>query len=210
MGDLEAAPDLAVCDREPITRLERIQPFGFLLAMTRNWTVARASENLSNFLGIEASAAIGASLDDILDRQTLHDIRNRMAFLGSGHGSERLYGLTLVAGRPPFDISVHYANSMIVLEGEPTGVEDRTDAASLVRAMVARLATQKTLEDFHRDAARQIRVLTGFDRVMVYRFDESGAGEVIAEAATNGMDTFLGLQIYRCRHVRCICAMPFG
>jgi hypothetical protein len=34
MSDIEAPPDLTLCDREPITRLERIQSFGFLLAFT--------------------------------------------------------------------------------------------------------------------------------------------------------------------------------
>lgn len=42
-------------------------------------------------------------------------------------------------------------------------------------------------------AARQLRGLTGFDRVMVYRFDETGAGEVVAEARAEGIDSFLGL-----------------
>jgi light-regulated signal transduction histidine kinase (bacteriophytochrome) len=42
-------------------------------------------------------------------------------------------------------------------------------------------------------AARQLRALTGYDRVMVYRFDETGAGEVVAEARADGIDSFLGL-----------------
>ena len=35
-------PDLTICDREPITKLDLIQPFGFLLALSNDWTVARA------------------------------------------------------------------------------------------------------------------------------------------------------------------------
>ena len=34
--DVTAAnPDLTICDREPITRPERIQSFGFLLALSK-------------------------------------------------------------------------------------------------------------------------------------------------------------------------------
>jgi light-regulated signal transduction histidine kinase (bacteriophytochrome) len=40
--------------------------------------------------------------------------------------------------------------------------------------------------------AREVRALTGFDRVMVYRFDQDGAGEVIAESARSGIDSYLG------------------
>lgn len=192
MTEIDALPDLTLCDREPITRLERIQSLGFLLAMSREWTVVRASANLALFLDVDAAGAIGARLDDLIDRQTLHDIRNRMASLSSSQGIERLYGTALLPGKR-FDIAFHYAGSMIVLEGEPSSLDERMEAASLVRAMVARLSTQQTLQAFHRDAARQIRVLTGFDRVMIYRFDEGGAGEVIAEALTSGLAPFLGL-----------------
>jgi light-regulated signal transduction histidine kinase (bacteriophytochrome) len=192
MSDVEGPPDLSLCDREPITRLERIQSFGFLLAMSKDWTVVRASANLDMLLGIDATAAIGARLDDLVDRQALHDIRNRMGFLISAQGVERLYGLGLVPGKR-FDIAVHYADAMIVLEGEPSIADERLEAASLVRAMMARLSMRETVEAFHRDAARQIRVLTGFDRVMIYRFDQSGAGEVIAESLTSGMEPYFGL-----------------
>ncbi|HWG69433.1 MAG TPA: HWE histidine kinase domain-containing protein [Steroidobacteraceae bacterium] len=192
MSDIDEPPDLTLCDREPITRLERIQSFGFLLAMSKDWTVVRASANLGMLLGIEAVAAIGAKLVDLVDRHALHNIRNRMAFLVAAQGIERLYGMPLVPGKR-FDIAVHYANSMIVLEGEPTSLDEGMEVASLVRAMVVRLGTQQTLEAFHRDAARQVRLLTGFDRVMIYRFDQGGAGEVIAESLTSGMEAYLGL-----------------
>jgi light-regulated signal transduction histidine kinase (bacteriophytochrome) len=39
-----------------------------------------------------------------------------------------------------------------------------------------------------------VRALTGFDRVMIYRFDEDGSGEVVAESARNGPPSFLGLR----------------
>src|SRR6201999_1833429 len=137
MSDVEAVTDLTVCDREPITRLERIQSFGFLLAMSKDWIVVRASENLGEFLGIDARAAIGVRLDGLVDPEALHTVRNRMAFLVCAQSTERLYGLALVPGRPCCDVSIHYSNSLIVLEGEFTKLDDGTDAASLVRAMVA-------------------------------------------------------------------------
>jgi light-regulated signal transduction histidine kinase (bacteriophytochrome) len=45
-------PNLTSCNLEPITRLERIQSFGFLLAMSRTWVVVRVSANLEEMLGI--------------------------------------------------------------------------------------------------------------------------------------------------------------
>ena len=190
---LLTAADLSVCDREPITQLERIQPFGFLLAMSTDWTVARASANLEAFIGLTPAAAIGARLDQLVDPSALHEIRNRMAFLYTTKSVERLYGVALVRGGAKMDVAVHFADSMFVLEGELSSDDDPLDAASRVRVMMARLASRTTFDSFHHDAARQIRAMTGFDRVMIYRFHDSGAGEVIAESRSNGTESFLGL-----------------
>ena len=45
---------------------------------------------------------------------------------------------------------------------------------------------------FLREGARQVHALTGFDRVMVYRFDTAGSGKVVTEAPRGGFDSFLG------------------
>jgi light-regulated signal transduction histidine kinase (bacteriophytochrome) len=189
-----AQADLTICDREPITRLERIQSFGFLLAMRRDWIITRASANLLALLAIEPYRALGMSLDALIDTESLHEIRNRMAGLSVVGGVERMYGITLVKDRPCFDIAIHYSNDLCILEGELAGLDSRMDAASLVRKMIARLNTVETMGAFHQDAARQIRSLTGFDRIMIYQFAANGDGEVIAEVTRSGMDSFLGLQ----------------
>jgi light-regulated signal transduction histidine kinase (bacteriophytochrome) len=189
----DSKPDLTICDREPITRLERIQSFGFLLAVAKDWTITRVSENLDKFLGVSADRAIGMQLDDLIDRLALHEIRNRMVTLHLTHGTERLYGITLTKESPAFDVAVHMVGNQCVLEAEPTGTEDGIDAATMVRAMIARLGAFDTLERFHSDAARQIKGLTGFDRVMIYQFEPSGNGKVIAEALSSGTEGFLGL-----------------
>src|ERR1700722_1956995 len=156
-GDQEnELPNLTACDVEPITRLERIQSFGFLLAMSRAWVVVRVSANLEEMLGLKPHAALGATLDSFVDAESLHEIRNRMMGLSATGGVERLYGISLVGGRAPFDIAIHYAEELCVLEGEPAGSDSRMDAASLVRKMVARLNLHTSLDAFHQDAARQV------------------------------------------------------
>ncbi len=194
---MSAAPGLVSgltsCDLEPITRLERIQSFGFLLAMSSRWVVVRASANLEAFIGIPSDQSIGMQLDTFVDREALHEIRNRITGLASIGGTERFYGVSLVIGRPSLDLAVHYAGGLCILEGELAGHDSRIDAASVVRTMVARLAKQTILDAFHRDVVRQIRRLTGFSRVMIYRFAADGTGEVIAEDAAVGMERFLGL-----------------
>jgi light-regulated signal transduction histidine kinase (bacteriophytochrome) len=189
----DLASDRTLCDLEPITRLERIQSCGFLLAMSSDWVVVRASVNLDLFIGVDALTAIGKLLDSLVDTEVLHDIRNRLTGLAATGGTERLYGIELVPGRPLVDLAIHYAGTLCILEGESAGGDNRSDAASLVRKMIAHLRKQTTLDAFHRDAARQIRKMTGFGRVMIYRFLPDGAGEVIAEEVVDEMQSFLGL-----------------
>ena len=185
-------PILSSCDIEPITRLERIQSFGFLIALSRTWVVVRVGQSGRN-AGNHAGRGAWSNARLFQSSESLHEIRNRMTGLSATGGVERLYGLPLIHSRPPFDIAIHYAGDLCVLEGEPAGLDSRTDAASLVRKMVARLNIQTSLDAFHQDAAKQVRALTGFDRIMIYRFLRDGAGEVVAEVVKSGRESFLGL-----------------
>ncbi len=187
-----SVPDLTACDREPITRLDRIQDFAFLIAMANDWTILRVSENVAAFFAVEPARLLGAHLDGLIAARALHDLRNRMAILAST-GAERMFNVELVMGLPAVDLSIHFQGELLIIEGELSQPSEKLEAASMVRAMAARLARAPTLAKFHQDAARQTLAITGFDRVMIYRFDVEGHGEVIAESTRSGVESFLGL-----------------
>src|SRR4051812_20435222 len=191
--------DLTNCDREPIHLLAAIQPFGFLLSVTADWTIARASENLAAITGIAWDAAVGQPLDGIFRADAIHAIRNRVVLLRGPNAVERIFAVPLLKSRPAegavnhaFDVALHFSGNEMVIEAEPAKGES-LDAANQVRTLTSRLSQADGTAAFLREAARQVRALTGFDRVMVYRFDHSGAGEVVAEALKSGTDSFLGL-----------------
>lgn len=186
------AVDLSNCDREPIHVLGIIQPFGFLVAVTPDWMVARVSENLAEFTGTSPETALGQPLSDLIDREAIHTIRNRLTTLRGPDAVERIFGVPLLADRPPFDVAVHFSGREIVIEAEPAAAEP-LEATSVVRSMIARLQQVDGLPAFLREGARQVRAITGFDRVMVYRFDAQESGEVVAESVRHGVDSFLGL-----------------
>src|SRR5690606_12114337 len=191
-GGVEVAVDLTNCDREPIHLLGAIQPFGFLVAVTSDWVVARASQNLGDFVGVDAESALGQPLTAIFEVDALHAIRNRITMLRGPDAVERLFGLRLVADGPAFDVATHFSGSLVVIEAEPARSE-ASETANQVRMLISRLAQTDSMSGFLREAARQVRAMTGFDRVMVYRFDHTGSGEVVAEALRAGVDSFLGL-----------------
>ena len=86
--------DLTSCDREPIHALGAVQSFGTLLAVTADWIVARASENVEAFLGRTSETLVGAALDEMLPRATLHAIRGSMQALHGDDAVERLFGVS--------------------------------------------------------------------------------------------------------------------
>jgi len=183
--------DLTNCDREPIHVLGNIQPFGFLLAAGMDWIVRRASANCAAFLNVEAEQILGVPLTVLFSEKALHAIRNRITLLRGPDSVERLFHLALTEGGPLFDVAVHFSGDQIVIEAEPAQ-EAEVEASTMVRAMMARLSQSESMAGFLREGARQVRALTGFDRVMVYRFDDQGSGEVVAESAAPGIDSFLG------------------
>ena len=186
--------DLTNCDREPIHQLGAIQPTGFLLSISADWIIARVSENAAEFLGRGLDQMLGVSLRDIITAEALHAIRNLVAMLRGKDAVERGFGIRLQNGGPLFDIAVHMVGTTVIIECEPSEVRGDIDTLSLVRLMIGRLQQTENFVQFTREAARQVRSLTGFDRVLVYRFHADGSGEVIAESLRLGADSFMGLR----------------
>ena len=189
---LPGAVDLTNCDREPIHILGAIQPIGVLIAVSNQWIVQRVSANIGAFLGVEAADALDRPLKEFIDPEALHAIRNRTAMLSGEDAVERVFGCRLNAGLSAFDMAIHMSGDLIVIEAEPAQGE-HGDATNTVRTMMARLDRTGAFESFTQEGARLVRGLSGFDRVMVYRFDADGSGEVVAESCRPGIGSFKGL-----------------
>lgn len=187
--------DLTNCDREPIHILGHVQQFGCLIAVNSDWLVQHVSANVTDHLGLDAEAMIGEPLTGFFTESGIHEIRTRMQQLDSPDAVERLFGIVLVQGSDQrFNVALHFSGSSIILDVEPQRSKTRADYTSYVRPMIERVRKAKTVPELCRIAARQMRALTGFDRVMVYRFAEDQSGEVIAEAVRPNIDSFLGLR----------------
>ncbi|MFD1786814.1 HWE histidine kinase domain-containing protein [Sphingomonas floccifaciens] len=195
MAEPDFDVDLTNCDREPIHELGGVQPFGFLIAVSPDWLVNRASANVVDVLGIAADDLLGAPLAEYLSAETVHVLRNRLTMLRGSDAVERMFGLPLRDGEDArFDFAVHMVDGTIVIEGEPSAATPTSDPAGTIRAMMARLDETAELSAFLREGARQVRAITGFDRVMVYQFDTDGSGIVVAESTRSGIGSFLDLR----------------
>lgn len=186
--------DLSNCDREPIHLLGSIQPFGFLLGVSREWIIMHASENAGTWLKKPAREIVGTPLSEYFSADAIHSIRTRLQLLAGPESVERMFRAQLSTNGPLFDVAVHSTPQAIFIEAEPSLPAGEFDPVSLVRSMLTRVQAAKDFDRFCHEAARQLRALIGFDRVMIYRFDQDEAGEVIAESVRTDLVKFLGLR----------------
>jgi light-regulated signal transduction histidine kinase (bacteriophytochrome) len=159
--------NLSNCDREPIHIPGSVQPFGFLLGLLSDFTICMASENAEKFLGGELSTLLGSPIGQVLSKQALSTIRARIDHLSGPDAVERIFGLELQPGKPPFDLAIHFSGAYLVVEGEPSVFEAGVNSGELVRLMLGRIRKTRGLIELAREAARQLKVLSGIDRVMV-------------------------------------------
>lgn len=206
-------PDLANCAREPIHIPGAIQPHGCLLALERHsLNVVQASANVESCIGVAHASLLGRPVTEILPAREADLLL--VALTAPSLADVNPIGLHL-AGRQ-FDAILHRSDGAVVLELEPA----ETAHAGLLRSgldqALKRLARCDSFDALVDVTARTVRELTGFDRVMVYRFDSDGHGEVVAEVKADEMESYLGLhypesdiplqarELYRRNWVRCI------
>ncbi|VWX54896.1 HWE histidine kinase domain-containing protein [Novosphingobium sp. 9U] len=193
MADASHQVDLSTCDLEPIHIIGRIQSFGWLISFSHDWIINHVSTNSAEIFGTPPEDMIGRAATEFIAPSALHDIRTRLQILGTADAVERMFGLELIDGTRNFDVALHASGQSFVLEIEESEGGRRRDYVSYVRPMIDRMRNSATIEQLCASAARHLRGLTGFDRVMVYRFEGSGAGEVIAESLNGSVDSFHGL-----------------
>ncbi|GLW90143.1 ATP-binding protein [Actinokineospora globicatena] len=184
--------DLSLCLNEPIHRLGGIQSYGALVAIDADGRVAVASSNCESLLGVPTASVIGMSAEVLLGSAGLAAVH---ATLDAPTGDRGVLALTL-ADRE-FDATVYRADGHVVVELEPATAERPfvfSHFYPAVRAALVKLQHGRTVVDVCAAAVAEIRALTGYDRVVAYRFEGSaGPGEVIAESVADELEPWLGL-----------------
>ncbi|OON62046.1 ATPase [Massilia sp. KIM] len=186
--------DLSACDREPIRTPGSIQPHGFMLTLSPALEVLQASANLAQWAGMDAGEALGRPLREVIGEPA----HARLALeLGSGTlGARPLYlgTVTMENGRH-FDVLGHAWDKLVIAEFEAV---DRPRPADfrhlypLISDFLARVNEHASIPALTDLAARHVRSVTGFGRVMVYQFDPAGHGRVVAESKDADYESYLG------------------
>jgi light-regulated signal transduction histidine kinase (bacteriophytochrome) len=184
--------DLTECDKEPIHIPGSIQPHGVLLALAEPaLTVTQVSANTADVFGLEPPRLLGRPLDTLLDAPS----QGRLIEALRSARPQEDNPFPVTVGSRVFDGIVHRHQGATLLELEPAQATTGDDAWRLQRLLqrsLSRMQETKSLLELCVTVVTEVRRLTGFERVMLYRFDEEENGEVLAEDKLEGLDAYLG------------------
>ncbi|HMI85431.1 MAG TPA: ATP-binding protein [Polyangiaceae bacterium] len=182
--------DLANCDREPIHVPGAIQPHGVLIALSEpSLAVALVSENIGDHLGLRVDEVRNQPLSAVLDAASVEQVRSALV----DDRWQEMNPLRLLAHGRRADGIVHRHRGIAILELEFFAPSAETGARHPLRSGLRGIQAARTREELCQTVVDEVRQLTGFERVMLYRFDEEGHGCVDAEAKLPALEPYLGL-----------------
>ncbi len=185
---------LANCADEPIRFPGAIQPHGLLLTLTEPaLQIIQVSANVETLLARAPESLIGQPLHSLIGAEhTAHVLEalQQAAFSEAAPLRFELNGTE-------FEGLLHRHQGVLILELEihVKNFQPRNVAgvSTHLGRMLQRLQAATTLQALYDISVKEIQAMTGYDRVLIYRFEEEGHGQVIAEASDPSMEVFNGL-----------------
>ncbi len=187
---------LTNCDREPIHIPSAIQSHGVLLTFAEtSLTILQVSQNSEVFLGKKPVALLGKPLSVLMEPEQIEAIQDCLNAEFDNVNPLRLI-LSVAGKNQVFEGVVHQIDDVVILELERS-IEQQAvsffDFYKFVKSPINHLQSTANLAELVEQAVIAIRSITGFDRVMLYRFSKDGSGHVIAESKSENVESFLGL-----------------
>ena len=184
---------LANCADEPIHVPGSVQPHGVLFAFDAGGRLCAWSANARQEFDFvpERNQPVSSLL---LPPDVLEFLAASSRPGAIGEGAPRMLE-TEVQGRD-YDLVVHHFDGRMIAEFERRDISTHEVAAFAVRAHrgIDGLRRQPNLEALLEYAVRWVRELTGFDRVMAYRFRQDDSGDVVAESVREDWPPYRGMR----------------
>ena len=184
-------------DENPVHLTDLVQPHGVVLVLEKSdLTILKVSQNSHDFLGRSPQHLLGQALSVIIESDFIDSIQHCVNQAG-----DRSHYLHLPIATPDgpagFDASLHVTDPYIILELEPAHQQTVDELMGTQHSVAQSIATLRSISDlktFLQAAVEEIQALTGYDRVMIYQFDEQQAGSVVAEIKPEQEVSYLGLR----------------
>lgn len=184
--------NLTNCEFEPIHIPGSIQPHGFLLGINADsWKIDFCSGNVADFISIEHNNILNSNFNQVFGEfpsAQIKDYISKNLLLSSTPLKLELIG-------KDFLCTIHKSGSTYIIEAEPSIENSKklADVYDQTSQFLAYMNETHTLKELCDMVVKGTREITGYDRVMVYRFDKDYNGEVFAESVRDDLEPFFGL-----------------
>ncbi|KOS04906.1 histidine kinase [Flavobacterium akiainvivens] len=184
--------NLTNCEQEPIHIPGSIQPHGFLLGIKEgSFIIDYCSANTAEYISLFHSQLLGKTFAEAFGNEPFSELK---AYVESGKMLSSTLLRTTLAG-VDFVCTVHNSNGIFVFEAEPVILQKLLPSEMYVQTsqFLSYMSDTHSLKGLCQLVADGTREITGYDRVMIYRFDQDYNGEVFAESVRADLEPFLGL-----------------
>lgn len=189
-------PELADCAAEPIRIPGGIQAHGALVVVDPDsLRVLQASANVETLLGLRLMPGHAATIHGIPGTDVDPLIGELLRWLRGG--AETMFVRTARLSRRPMQVIGHRTSQGVLLEFEEGPEREGETLAALyprIGRFVGVIDSLTEIGALAEAAAREVRDLTGFNRVLVYAFDPDWNGTVVAEDGDGALPSLLGLR----------------
>lgn len=181
MAEKELQKLIDACEKEPIHIPGGIQPFGALLSFTPDFeTLCHASANIAQF--IDAESVWNCHAADIFDSALLQQLRHDLSHQGQA-----------IAQSHDLNITAYVSDPYWIVELERVRDEHQTvHSRGILKQAFAQFKSCQDKQSLLQALSDQVRLITGFERVVLYQFDEEWQGRVMAESKGKALGSLLG------------------
>ncbi|MBG48445.1 MAG: histidine kinase [Pseudozobellia sp.] len=182
--------NLENCEDEAIHIPGLIQPHGFLISIDADKEIINVcSENISQFLDYRYDEILGKRIDDILGKDFKETLREFKSNSLEKKTVFRTYN------DQSYALTIHKSQENIIFEAEPNKVplNEEGNLFESSKRLLSSIEDTNSLKELSQSVATAIKNITGYDRVMIYKFDHEYNGEVYAEVREEHLEPFLGL-----------------
>ncbi|KFZ31908.1 hypothetical protein IDSA_04305 [Pseudidiomarina salinarum] len=197
MNDVTAAKlaeALNNCANEPVHIPGTIQPHGYLLAFSADFSaVVAVSDGVQKLLNAEPADIFNSTPADLLPSSLFEGVNNALKRLKHGVPNWS-FDCHLAEAEPKNCFCTCYlSDSIVILEVEPVVRRPPDDYIAEITDQLDRLRETTTVQETLEQLTKSVAVLSGYERILVYRFDNNWNGEVIAEHRTaEDIHSYLG------------------
>jgi len=189
------AQALKNCATEPVQIPGITQPCGCLIGFDpHTQCVLYASANSAEFVDYAPAELFGRPLRDLFSRNIIHALRNAPS--QSTFGKQRVPMGRFALKSIDAELSVFRSDAHHVLEIEPALDPDHSDAdaLSILQFLIQQIQSAEDQSSLFDLTVDLLQKMTGYDRVLIYKFDQQFNGEVLAEKCPKAMVPYLGLR----------------